>query len=72
MNLQLLPNNGNDLGPGNSEYSFAKTTSSCDILVKTVVDLARSIVILEFKNRLTINDIIAHLQPAIKLQYSTL
>lgn len=42
INLQLLPNNGNDFGPGNSEYSLAKSTSSCDILlVRTAVDLAR-------------------------------
>lgn len=60
MNLQLLPNNGNDLGPGSSEYSLANTTSSCDIFVKTVadVDFARRIAFLEFQNRLANKDIV--------------
>lgn len=66
INLQLLPNSGNDLGPGISEYSFAKSTSSCDIVVRTVEDLARQIVILKLKNRVTNSDIIEHLQPASK------
>lgn len=42
MNLQLLPSNGNDFGPGNSEYSLAKSISSCDMLLaKIAVDFAR-------------------------------
>lgn len=59
INLQLLPNNGNDLGPGSSEYSLAKSTSPCEMLVRTAVDLsARPIVVLKFHNRLANADIL--------------
>lgn len=62
MKRQLFPNNGNDLGPGSSEYSLAKSISSCDILAITVEDLARQIIaFLEFQHRLINKDIVKQL-----------
>lgn len=71
-NLQLLPNNGNDLGPGNSEYSLAKSTSSCDILVRTAVDfLARQVAILKFHNCLANTDILLFISRPVNEQLRT-
>lgn len=71
-NLQLLPNNGNDLGPGNSEYSLAKFTSSCDILVRTAVDfLARQVAILKFHNCLANTDILLFILQPVNEQLRT-
>lgn len=60
MNLQLLPNNGNDFGPGSSEYSLAKSTLFWDVFVKTVaaIDFARHIGFFEFQNHLANKDIV--------------
>lgn len=61
MNLQLLPSNGSDLGPGSSEYSLAKSTF-CNILVRTVVDFARQIAIFGFKNRFVNKDMLLYIE----------
>lgn len=69
-NLQLLPNNGKDLGPGSSEYSLTKSTSPCNTLVKTSVDLlARSIFIRKFHNRLAKTDILLFLLLNVYVTY---
>jgi len=71
-NLQLFPNNGNDLGPGNSEYSLANSTSSCDILVRTDVDfLARQVAILKFHNCLANTDILLFILRPVNEQLRT-
>lgn len=61
-NLQVLPNSGIALGPGNSEYSFAIFKLSCVKFLRTNVDSPRQCVILEFHNRLTTKAIISRLQ----------